>query len=253
LYKIPANTVFLGKNLVFVPECHSTNTLALQLSQNPSSPEGSVVITNNQTAGRGQRGNTWETAPGMNLTFSTLLKPRFLPIKDHFYLNLITSLAVHDFLSQKSTEPIHIKWPNDILVHGKKICGILIENQVQGTVITSSVVGIGFNVNQTQFPSGTPTSLRLITSTVSDLQEILDGLLGCLEARYLHLRQDSSKVTVKRDYLDRLYWRNETHQFSSADTVFNGRITSVDETGRLAVETNEGVRYFGIKEITYLN
>jgi BirA family biotin operon repressor/biotin-[acetyl-CoA-carboxylase] ligase len=252
LYKIPANTVFLGKNLVFVPECHSTNTLALQLSQNTSSFDGSVVITNNQTAGRGQRGNTWEAAPGMNLTFSILLKPQFLHVKDHFYLNLVTSLAIHDFLSGKSIESIHIKWPNDILVHGKKICGILIENQVQGTAIISSIAGIGLNVNQTEFSSGVPTSIKLITSRQSDLQEILDGLLGCLEARYLQLRQNNTEV-LKHNYLDRLYWRNETHAFSSADTIFDGRITTVDETGRLAVETAQGLKYFGVKEITYLN
>jgi BirA family biotin operon repressor/biotin-[acetyl-CoA-carboxylase] ligase len=252
LYKIPANTVFLGKNLVFVPECHSTNTLTLQLSQNPSFPEGSVVITNSQTAGRGQRGNTWETAPGMNLTFSILLKPRFLPVRDHFYLNLIISLAVHDFLSKVLDCIVYIKWPNDILVHGKKICGILIENQVQGTAIISSVAGIGLNVNQTEFVSVMPTSVKLITSKQSDLQETLEGLLGCLEARYLQLRQNNTQG-LKDNYLERLYWRNETHTFSSADTVFDGRITGVDETGRLAVETAQGLKYFGIKEITYLN
>jgi BirA family biotin operon repressor/biotin-[acetyl-CoA-carboxylase] ligase len=252
LYKIPANTLFLGKNLVFVPECHSTNTLALQLGQNPSTIEGSVIITSNQTAGRGQRGNVWEAAPGLNLTFSVVLKPGFLPVKDQFYLTLITALAVRDFLVTQTTEPVYIKWPNDILVHGKKICGILIENQIQGSGFISAIAGIGLNVNQTIFSTGSPTSLKLLTGVHADLQAVLDEILGYLEARYLQLRQLQLKE-LKDVYHRHLYWRQELHTFSSMDSVFEGSIIATDETGRLVVETGEGTKYFGIKEITYLN
>src|SRR4051794_34289976 len=103
----------MGKNLVFVPECHSTNDLALQLCQQSAVLEGSVVITLNQTKGRGQRGNSWETEPGKNLTLSLIVKPAFLAIQDQFMLNVISSLGVLDYLRDSSTSKLHVKWPND--------------------------------------------------------------------------------------------------------------------------------------------
>lgn len=250
MYKIPANTLFIGKNLVFVPECHSTNTVALQLSHNPSTAEGTVVITNHQTAGRGQRESMWEAAPRLNLTFSVVLKPGFLPVKDQFLLNIIASLAVHDFLVERGLEPVSIKWPNDILVHEKKICGILIENQLQGSGFICSVVGIGLNINQTQFSTRSPTSVKLITSSETNLQEALEAVLGYLEARYLQLRQNQLSM-LKALYLRRLYWLNEKRSFSTTHCVFEGQITSVDEMGRLVVETPDGTKLFEPKEIRF--
>ena len=120
MYKIPANTLFTGKNLVFVPDCPSTNTLALEISQQSPVKEGTVVITDQQTAGKGQRGNTWEAEPRQNLTFSLILKPTFLAVNKQFYLNIVICLALKDYLRQKTSGPVHIKWPNDILVHQKK-------------------------------------------------------------------------------------------------------------------------------------
>jgi BirA family biotin operon repressor/biotin-[acetyl-CoA-carboxylase] ligase len=250
LYKIPANTLFLGKHIVFVPECHSTNTLALQLSQNPATTEGSVVITNHQTTGRGQRGNTWESAPGMNLTCSVILRPAFLALNNQFYLTIITSLAVRDYLAKETNQPVAIKWPNDILVHNKKICGILIENQVQGARFVGAVAGIGLNVNQTAFNTETATSQKLVTNVETSLETVLHKLLGCLEARYLQLRNQHYH-TLKDDYLSHLYARGERRSFIGYDMLFSGTISSVDENGRLMVETENGVKYFGIKEISF--
>ncbi|MFZ6011863.1 MAG: biotin--[acetyl-CoA-carboxylase] ligase [Bacteroidota bacterium] len=251
MYKIPANTLFLGKNLVFVPECHSTNDLALQLSQKPETPEGTVVITNHQTAGRGQRGNTWHAAPGMNLTFSVIVKPAFLALKDQFYLNMVTSLAVRDLLKNNIDSNIEVKWPNDVLINGKKVCGILVENQIHGSRFTNSVIGIGLNINQEEFALPTATSLALIRGQKVDLAGTLEILLANLESRYLQLRQQ--KLTLlKDDYLRALYWRNELHTFSSHDKTFEGVIRNVDDIGRLQVETDEGLRVFDLKEISYI-
>jgi BirA family transcriptional regulator, biotin operon repressor / biotin---[acetyl-CoA-carboxylase] ligase len=252
LYKIPANTLFLGKQLVFVPECHSTNTLGLEMAQKPSVTEGTVIITNNQTAGRGQRGNYWESAPGLNLTFSAILKPGFLPAKDQFYLTIITSLAIRDWLSEKVKHPVSIKWPNDILVHEKKICGILIENQLQGTMIVNTVVGIGLNINQTLFQHKAASSLSLITGATEDLEGCLHGLLGYLEARYLQLRQQKP-AQLKQQYLSHLYWRNERHTFSRGSALFEGTITGVDENGRLMIFDDRETTSFDVKEIKFIS
>ncbi|WP_276370292.1 biotin--[acetyl-CoA-carboxylase] ligase [Chryseolinea sp. H1M3-3] len=235
-----------------MPECHSTNTKALELCQQPNTPEGTLVITNQQTSGRGQRGNTWESRPGMNLTFSVILKPVFLLVKDQFLLNVITSLAVHDYLSETCKAPIHIKWPNDILVNEFKICGILIENQLMGDRFTNVVVGIGFNVNQREFSWGSATSLASVTNRTYDLQEVLEGLLSNLEARYVQLRQGHAHI-LKADYLRHLYRINEIHTFSADHNQFEGKIIGVDEYGRLRISTAGQEKIFGIKEISFVN
>jgi BirA family transcriptional regulator, biotin operon repressor / biotin---[acetyl-CoA-carboxylase] ligase len=250
LYKIPANTLFIGKQLVFVPECHSTNTLALQISQSKAANEGTVVITNNQTAGRGQRGNTWESAAGMNLTFSVIFTPGFLEPKEQFQLTVVTSLAICDFLETKCKVPVSIKWPNDILIEGKKIAGILIENQVQGSRITYAIVGIGLNINQTGFQYGSATSLKAVTDSGHQLEAILHEVLQLLEVRYLQLKQQK-KTMLGNAYLSKLYLKDHPHVFTSNNKRVEGIIRGVDNTGRLCLESEGVLQYFGNKEIAF--
>jgi BirA family transcriptional regulator, biotin operon repressor / biotin---[acetyl-CoA-carboxylase] ligase len=250
LYKIPANTLFLGKNLVFMPECHSTNTIAMELCQQSHTPEGTLVITSKQIAGRGQRGNTWESEPNSNLTLSLVLKPSFLAIKDQFYLNIFVSLAIRDLLSQMCSATVQIKWPNDILINELKICGILIENQLSGDRITNAVVGIGLNINQRHFASSTATSLALITSQAYELQLVLELLLGHLETYYLHLRQHHYEK-LRAAYLKHLYRINEDHSFLSHERKFEGKIVGIDAHGRLRIRTDGEEKVFGIKEVAF--
>jgi BirA family transcriptional regulator, biotin operon repressor / biotin---[acetyl-CoA-carboxylase] ligase len=251
LYKIPANTLFMGKNLVFVPECHSTNTLAHEMSQHSAITDGTVIVTDHQIAGRGQRGNSWESEAGKNLTFSLILKPTFLPVHEQFYLNIFASLAIHDLLKDKTDATIRIKWPNDILINGKKVCGILIENQIQGPQVSNTVIGIGINVNQLTFTLSSATSLAIETGLVHDTSVLLDQLLGLLERRYLQLRE--SKYNAMRSaYISQLYWIDEHRLFASSGTSFEGKITGIDASGRLKLLTPEGERAFNIKELSYL-
>ena len=234
MYKIPATTLFLGKNLVYMPECHSTNDLALQMSQQSATPEGTLIITDNQISGRGQRGNTWEAQKGLNFTFSLILKPSTLAIKDQFYLNIFTSLAVADYLTHKSHATIYIKWPNDILVDGKKVCGILIENQIQGNRFSNSIIGIGLNMNQQVFSVPTATSLGVVTGHLLDLSTELTTLMHSLEVRYLQLKNQQYSLLLS-DYLKQLHWLNEEHAFIAGDVEFKGTITGIDDLGRLKI------------------
>jgi BirA family biotin operon repressor/biotin-[acetyl-CoA-carboxylase] ligase len=250
LYKIPASTLFLGKNLVFVPECHSTNTLALQLCQNSGPVEGTLVITPNQTAGRGQRGNGWEAEPGKNFTFSLILKPGMLAVKDQFYLNIFTSLALRDYLVDKACPAVHVKWPNDIYVGSKKICGILVESQISGNKFSHVVVGIGLNVNQQKFGTDTATSLSSLTGKEFDLQLELETLLTFVEARYLQLREGKLTLLME-DYLDVLYGLNKPLMFDVGGVLAEGLIAGVDEFGRLRVLMEGKERVFGVKEVGY--
>jgi BirA family biotin operon repressor/biotin-[acetyl-CoA-carboxylase] ligase len=251
LYKIPANTLFIGKNLVFVPDCHSTNTLALQLSQQPTATDGTVVITDHQTAGKGQRGNVWEAEPGMNLTFSLILKPKFLAVNKQFYLNIVICLALRDYLKEKTPDTIHIKWPNDILVHEKKISGVLIENQLHGNLIINTIAGIGLNINQRVFDAPRATSLAILTGRPFDLDVELGIILGFIESRYLQLRQDKYEMLMN-SYLESLYKRHERHTFSHDNTVFEGIIQDLDHSGKLRIKTDGEIRSFTVKEIGYV-
>lgn len=250
MYKIPANTLFVGKNLVFVPDCPSTNTLALEISQQSTAKEGTVVITDHQTAGRGQRGNQWEARPRQNLTFSLILKPNFLAVNRQFYLNIVTCLALKDYLKEKTSGTVHIKWPNDILVHEKKISGVLIENQLQGSSISNSVAGVGLNINQKDFAVPTATSLSVITRSEYDLSDELSEVLALFEGRYLQLRAGDYD-SLMAQYLAALYRRHKKHFFSSNGSTFEGEILDLDEWGRLRVSVGDEVRVFDVKQIRY--
>lgn len=250
MYKTNQHTLFMGKNIVFVPECPSTNDLAMSLLQQPAMIEGTVVITNCQTAGRGQRGNTWITEPGQNLTFSVVLKPTSVSVKNQFYLTMATALAVYDYLTGKTDKPVYIKWPNDVLVEDKKICGILIESIVQGNVLKGAVAGIGLNINQKEFSISTATSLKNVTGLEFDLPHELNSVLALLEKRYLQLKQ-SDFSGLHSDYLNTMYRIHQLHLFKSHDESLEGSITGIDETGRLLILCKGGMRSFGVKEITF--
>ncbi len=241
----------MGQELVFVPTCYSTNSLALQRAQQQNTVEGTLVITDNQTAGRGQQGNFWEAQPGKNLTFSLLLTPTFLQPKDQFYLNMVISLGIYDYLSPLVHTPVTIKWPNDILIANRKVSGILIENVLNGGKYMVAVVGIGLNVNQLDFKVGGATSLRLETSNDYILSDELDEVLGHIEARYLMLKRGDFSRLVE-DYLQRLLGYQQKLLFEVAGQPIEGIINGIDEAGRLKVRFGDLEKFFNNKEIKFL-
>jgi BirA family biotin operon repressor/biotin-[acetyl-CoA-carboxylase] ligase len=254
LYKIPANSLFMGKELVFMPECHSTNTLALdRCQQDPPPSDGTIFITANQQAGRGQRGNVWYTAPGENLTFSIIVRPSFLAVADQFYLNVCTALAVSDFLQAEGCNGVSVKWPNDVYIWDQKVCGILIESQIRGNLLVSSVIGIGLNINQKQFLMSTATSLSIAVENDIDLDAAFGRLIPYVEARYLQLRQSDKKKLI-REYESRLYRVNAQHQFESEQRgKFEGSISGIDSAGRLRISIGNEEVTFGMKEVIFVN
>ena len=253
MYKIPAKTLFMGKDLVFMPECHSTNSFALDRCQQvPPPSDGAIIITDNQFAGRGQRGNAWNAAPGANLTFSIIVKPGFLAIADQFLLNVCTALAVADFLEDQGCREVRVKWPNDVFVGTKKVCGILVESQIRGSQLMWSVIGIGLNINQTNFGVSTATSLSLEIGKSFILDECLSSLVTFVEARYLQVRQ-TIKDKIVKEYESRLYWVNALHQFeSSGRGMFEGWIVGIDAAGRLRISIDEEEASFGTKELVFI-
>ncbi len=253
MYKIQPKTAFVGQIYKYLPSCQSTNDEASALLASASPIEGSLVTTDQQTAGRGQRGNRWESHAAENLTFSILLKPDFLAPGEQFWLTIAISLGVYDTLRPLLGESIRIKWPNDIYVCNQKLGGILIENTIQRTQLAWSVVGIGLNVNQTEFTYPAATSLQQQAPLPDgyDRPGLLALLCETIEKRYLQLRTGQRDV-LKASYLSVLYHYRQEHTFSTNGQPFRGTITGIDATGRLAIETGGEVRYFDFKEVAFL-
>ncbi|WP_240663202.1 biotin--[acetyl-CoA-carboxylase] ligase [Mucilaginibacter limnophilus] len=235
-------------------EVDSTNTfLKNVLSNSKPVPDGTVIMAEAQYAGRGQQQNGWHAEPGKNLTFSLLLNPVFLSISQQFDLNRAISLGVHYALKPILGEPLSIKWPNDIYYDDYKLGGILIENILSGEKIKHSVIGIGINVNQDEFPPHVPNpvSVKQILHSDYDLRQLLLEICGGIEAYYLKLKAGRTDE-LRSGYLDILYGLNESRNYKSNDSVFEGTIKNVTPEGLLVVNTLNGDKLFGLKEIEFL-
>lgn len=223
--------------------------------------EGAVVVTDEQTRGRGQRGNAWEARPGQNLTFSLVLSPGFLLPRQHFYLNMAVALAVRaaaaEALGNTQGTQVKVKWPNDIFCQDRKIAGILIENTLSGSTMRASVVGIGLNVNQSAFADARAASLHTLTGHTYPLPPLLERLLELLEAHYLMLKEGRTQALAQA-YTAHLYQFNEVHTYQDLRTpvpqAFTGAIRAVNEDGSLAVENldNGSAERFYFKEIKFV-
>ena len=248
--------LFVGQNFVTIKEVDSTNNFLKQLASN-SKPviEGTVIMAENQTAGRGQQQNGWYAEAGKNLTFSLLLKPSFLPVTQQFDLVRAVSLGVFDALHPLLGDSLKIKWPNDIYYGNRKLGGMLIENMIQGGQIKNAIVGIGLNINQEKFPDNLPnaTSVKQILQQDYDLKTLLSDICRHIEAYYLNLK--AGKILfVRETYLTRLYWLNEQKEYKSKDGQFAGTIKSVKDNGILVVENNKHEELeFSLKEIEFVN
>jgi BirA family biotin operon repressor/biotin-[acetyl-CoA-carboxylase] ligase len=251
-------TLFIGQSLIHLALVDSTNSYAAELLRKNKPTEGIVISTFNQTKGRGQRGNTWDSQPNNNVSLSVILYPSFLHPEKQFVLSKIISLAIHDLMTEfiyqlNKKEVIKIKWPNDIYINEKKIAGILIENTLGEGIVKSSIIGIGININQTIFNNGlNATSLALTTNKMYDLTVIIEKLCEHIEARYLQLKTNKKEL-IDSNYLTTLYQLNEWKKYSSLNKIFEGKIVGVSDSGKLKIETrDEAVKEFFIQEIQFL-
>lgn len=245
--------MIIGSKVEYFKELSSTNTYAASLLKQEQVPEGLVIYTDFQSAGRGQQGNTWESEKSKNLLFSVILYPGIIRPGEQFLISMAISLGISDFISGYVPE-CKIKWPNDIYVGNDKIGGILIENSILGDSIENTVAGIGLNINQTGFKRSipNPVSLRMITGMEYDTGRCLTQLLLKLDKRYKKLLSEEFN-TIRKNYLSSLYRIGEWHNFSTSKGYLYGKITSVTDSGYLQVEDEWArVHSFMFKEIEFM-
>ena len=240
----------------YLKEIPSTSTYLAQLCKASKAQEFHTVIAENQTAGRGQRGNSWESECGKNLTFSTVIYPTALEAKEQFHLSMAVAFAVIDAL-KTYTDGFTIKWPNDIYWKDKKIGGILIENELEGKYITQCIIGIGLNVNQQHFYSSAPNPISLyqILGTEINRQELFYKILHGIMGGYLYLDTEYTQAVphIRNLYLKNLYRREGSYPYRDTQGKFLAKFHDIEPNGYLILEDEVGtLRRYAFKEVEFI-
>lgn len=216
--------------------------------------EGDWLVAERQTAGRGQRGHSWSSGTGLNLTATLLLEPHFIAVREQFLLSQLAALALCDLLEGYGIAP-RIKWTNDLYVGDRKIAGILIEHTLCGDRLNRTLVGIGLNINQSEFDPllPNPTSMARVCGRKFPREEVSQRLWECLMARYEQLRGQGSEA-LQHDYHRRIYRLDQTQRFRlPSGAEFVGMIRDVAPTGELMVEHPDGqTRAYLFREIEFV-
>ena len=240
----------MPQKIIHLPETESTNQALRILANAGDMAKKSIVWTDFQTKGRGQAGNSWESAPGMNLLCSILFYPPHLPVNQSFAVLELAALTVKHKLDEYVPD-ISIKWPNDIYFQNKKISGILIENDITEHHITRSIIGIGINLNQTEFKSNAPNpiSLSMITGLTYNPQIVLNQL----HADFIKLADEFESKPFEhlhQQYCTSLYLRDGFHTYKDAKGSFKARIHAVELSGHIILEHQNGtLSRYGFKEV----
>ena len=250
-----SSPLFMGARRFHFDEIDSTNAWLQAAGRAEQYPEGTAVTTDFQVSGRGQQGATWEAEKGKNILVSILVKPSFLPLNRQFLLSMAVALAVQKtvqhFLPVQSVE---IKWPNDIYVEERKVCGILIENSLSGEKINSSIIGIGLNVNQPFDEYQPRCSMANYAGRELNKDHVLQLLFGKLEQEYLHLRQGKYD-DITEEYHAHLYRKGLIAEYWHAQDKrqFSAILEGVSPEGKLMLRLADGaVLSFLNKEVRFL-
>ena len=245
-------------NIIWLNTVDSTNSEALRRLE--ELPDGTVLAAREQTAGRGQRGNSWFSEPGKNLTFSIVLKfeEGQLAATDTIWLNYLISVAVVDFL-QSHAIWCKVTWPNDVYVGRNKICGILIENVLDGSSVSAAVIGVGLNINQREFPQlANATSLLRLTGEEHPVEKCLEKLMDGFEHWRPYLTDPSRRGSIFSSYSTHLFNLDVNARYHDliTDREYIGIIKGVAPDGRLMIWDLEApgkpMRYYSFKEVGYI-
>ncbi len=241
----------LFPNVLEYDELASTNAEAKKLLGNLKGTNF-LVWAKRQTAGRGQRGNSWFCGDDKDLAMSFVYHPKHLKVEDQFVLNMLVCNAVAAYVASiVKGKKVEVKWPNDILIDGKKVCGILIENSLRGAKVENSVIGVGLNLNSSEMPSDLPQSTSILIENPnfsSTQKEEVYALKKFLEKEF----EEEDSSAIKRRYLEHLFGFQKVRKFLKDGVVFEGVITGVSNTGLISILCAEGERQFDFKEIVFV-
>jgi BirA family biotin operon repressor/biotin-[acetyl-CoA-carboxylase] ligase len=215
---------------------------------------GTIIWANKQISGKGYGNNQWISEEGKNLTFSAIIFPKKLKAQNQFYLSKAISIGICEFL-RSYCKNVYIKWPNDIYIDNKKIGGILIENTIKADILSTSIIGIGLNINQTKFPDNLPNpiSLKLKLKKVFDLESCLFALLDQLDIQVFKIMNNEFH-DIDNTYLNYLYRFQEMSKFTDNQKIIFAKIIDVKSTGEIILEdANKQRLIYGFKEITFID
>ena len=234
--------------IIHIDETDSTNRWLVANRTEGQSP--CVVVSDYQTAGRGCGTNKWESERGKNLLFSMLIHPTEIAINKQFMVSMAVANSIAAVVAKYvEKRTVSVKWPNDIYVGDKKVCGILIENRLQGGVIKDSIIGVGLNVNQLCFVSDAPNpvSMANITGRQFDREQLLQELLEAFQQEWADLEG------VRERYLQQLYRRKGFFRYRDAYGECTAEIVTVEADGHLVLQDVDGrINRYAFKEIQFV-
>lgn len=219
----------------------STNTKVMQMAREGAT-EGTVVTAEKQTAGKGRRGRIWESPAGTNIYMSVLLRPNIEANKAPM-LTLVMAYSIGKVLKEKGYESVQIKWPNDLILSGKKICGILTETELDGMDIGHVVVGVGVNVNEKEFPeelAGKATSLYLEGGSILNRKLLIEEILERFSKDYKHFLEEENLMFLKDEYNKMLVNSGKEVRVLDPGKEYTAFALGINETGELLVEKADG-------------
>lgn len=240
----------IGHKIIHLDVVDSTNNYIANLVKQGKISHGTVIMADEQTNGRGQRGTIWQTQPGMNLIFSLFVEYADFSIEHQSSIHHWAALSLLQAL-KKTGIYATIKWPNDLLTENGKLAGILIENMLSDKGVKSSIIGIGLNVNQIDFQGVNATSVRLETGVVVNVKEMAFTLINELNQQFGRL-MGADRAVLKTEYEEKLWGINREVSFQRDETIEKGMILGTDEAGKLEVQTGRGIEYFDLKEVKFI-
>lgn len=246
-------TKIIGNKIISLLTVDSTNDYARALFSKETPEEGTIIISGEQSKGRGYGNNTWHSKRGKNLLFSVILYPEFISAKTQFLISKVISLGICDYLCCYVSD-VSIKWPNDIYVDDRKISGMLIENDLIGSSVKNSIVGIGINMNQEKFPKDipNPVSLSQMIEKKLVLKEELKKLACFLEKRYRMLLK-GMVAKIQKDYHEKLFRLNKMSWYQNSEEKFKAKIIGVSDYGQLVLENQSGKTLeYNFKEVEFV-
>ena len=241
----------IGSKIIRLTSVNSTNNYVANLIEKGEIESGTVIMADDQSDGKGQRGAEWHVKPGENLTFSIYYSDVNLSVDQVFVLTQLVSVAIVDLLNKFGIVS-SIKWPNDIYVGRQKIAGVLIENQIAGSSISNTIIGVGLNVNQQEFKKFNATSL-LLSSAVN--RKPVDVLYSFIESFNLLSKEFSAKnlIELHKQYMSYLYLYNISSKYRDKDGDFEGVISDVLDNGELLINKDGQMKTYSLKQIEFIS